>query len=229
MDVELLRQRVGEIRDRIHRAGGVDVQLIAVTKAWGADALIGAHEVGCDGVGENYAQELIDKIALVPPAQRLPIHFIGQLQKNKVRSLIDIVDVWQSVDRASLVDELIKRSCASVRSTSSCIMLQVNTTGEPAKAGCGPADVSALLARALEGGLQVCGLMTVGPTSGEVGRTRQAFRLLGELADAHGLVERSMGMSGDFEIAVEHGATLVRLGTVLFGERPSRLTSDEIK
>lgn len=229
MDVELLRQRASEIRDRIRRLGGVGVQLIAVTKTWGAEAMIGAHEVGCDGVGENYAQELIHKVALVPPSQRLPVHFIGQMQTNKVKMLIDIVDVWQSVDRASLVDELIKRSRLRVKPEPASIMLQVNTTGESTKAGCDPADVSTLLARAVEGGLLVSGLMTIGPTSGEVDLTRRAFRLLGELADAHGLVERSMGMSGDFEIAVELGATLVRVGTALFGERPSRLMPNEIK
>ncbi|MHB1129584.1 MAG: YggS family pyridoxal phosphate-dependent enzyme [Ilumatobacteraceae bacterium] len=229
MDVERLRQRVGEIRDRIHRAGGVGVQLVAVTKTWGAEAMIGAHEVGCDGVGENYAQELIRKIALVPPSRRLPVHFIGQMQTNKVKLLIDIVDVWQSVDRASLVDELIKRSRLRAKTTPTSIMLQVNTTGESTKAGCDPADVPILLARAVEGGLLVSGLMTIGPTNGEVGLTRRAFRLLGELADAHGLVERSMGMSGDFEIGVELGATLVRVGTALFGERPSGLTPNEIK
>ncbi len=229
MDVERLRQRFGDIRDRIRRAGGVDVQIIAVTKTWGADAMIGAYEIGCDGVGENYAQELIHKVALVPPLQRLPIHFIGQAQTNKVKSLVDIVDVWQSVDRATLVDELIKRLRLRSNAQPASIMLQVNTTGESTKAGCDPADVSTLLARARQGGLQVSGLMTVGPTSGEVDLTRQAFRLLGQLADQHDLGERSMGMSGDFEIAVEQGATSVRIGTALFGERPSRPSANEIK
>ena len=229
MDVELLRQRVGEIRARIQRAGGEGVQIIAVTKTWGPEAMIGAHEVGCDGVGENYAQELIHKVALVPPSQRLPIHFIGQAQTNKVKSLVDIVDVWQSVDRATLVDELIKRLRLRSNAQPASIMLQVNTTGESTKAGCDPADVSTLLARARQGGLQVSGLMTVGPTSGEVDLTRQAFRLLGQLADQHDLGERSMGMSGDFEIAVEQGATSVRIGTALFGERPSRPSANEIK
>ena len=229
MDVELLRQRVGEIRDRIRRAGGVGVQLIAVTKTWGAEAIIGAHVVGCDGVGENYAQELIHKVALVPPSQRLPVHFIGQMQTNKVKSLIDIVDVWQSVDRTSLVDELIKRSRFRTNAQSASIMLQVNTTGESTKAGCEPGAVSRLLVRARDGGLQVRGLMTIGPTSGEVHHTRQAFQLLSHLADEHELAERSMGMSSDFEIAVEQGATSVRIGTALFGERPSQPSPNEIK
>lgn len=222
MDVQLLRQRLEDVRRRIDLAGGVGVQIIAVTKTWGADAMIASHQIGCDGVGENYAQELIGKVALVPPGQRLPIHFIGQIQTNKVKSLIDIVDVWQSVDRSSLVDELIRRSRFREKAGSPMIMLQVNTTGEPSKAGCIPADLPALLAQARGGGLVVSGLMTIGPTSGDADLTRRAFRLLNHLADEHAIRHRSMGMSGDFEIAVESGATVIRLGTVLFGQRPSR-------
>lgn len=229
MDVELLRQRLDDIHSRIARSGGVGVRVIAVTKTWGAEAMIAAHEIGCDGVGENYAQELMHKIALVPPVRRLPVHFIGQIQTNKVKSLIDIVDVWQSVDRVSVVDELIKRSRLRMKADSISIMLQVNTTGEGSKAGCEPAEISTLLARATTGGLVVSGLMTIGPTSAEADSTRRAFRQLCELADDHGLAERSMGMSGDFEIAVEQGATIVRVGTALFGERPSRSAPNEIK
>ena len=229
MNRELLHRRVAEVRVRIQRAGGVGVQLIAVTKTWGADAMLGAYDTGCDGLGENYAQELIHKIAFVAPARRLPVHFIGHLQKNKVKLLIDIVDVWQSIDRASIVDELIKQYRASAKTPAPIIMVQVNTTGEPSKSGCDQADVSTLLARAQAGGLRVCGLMTIGPTSGEIVEVRRAFKLLGELADFHGLVERSMGMTADFELAVELGATSVRLGSALFGERPSQPMADEIK
>lgn len=229
MDADRIRQRADEIRRRIHQLGGVGVQLVAVTKSWGAEAMINAFQAGCDGLGENYAQELIQKIAFVEPSQRLPVHFIGQIQSNKVKSLIDLVDVWQSVDRASIVDEIIKRSATRTNAQFASIMLQVNTTGEPSKAGCDPNDIPRLLARARTGGLLVSGLMTIGPTSGDVALTRRAFGLLNDLANDLGLLERSMGMSGDFEIAVEQGATLVRLGTALFGHRPSRLTPDEIK
>lgn len=214
MDVDQLRNRFGEIRRRIDQLGGTGVQIVAVTKTWGADAMIGAHEIGCDGVGENYAQELVHKLELVEPSQRLPIHFIGRIQTNKVKVLIDKVNVWQSVDRASVVDELIKRSVQAA------IMLQVNSTDEPSKAGCDPTEVPKLLARARAGGLTVSGLMTIGPTSGDEDHTRRAFGLLSDLADELGLPEKSMGMSGDFEIAVEQGATLVRVGTALFGQRP---------
>ncbi|MEO8362948.1 MAG: YggS family pyridoxal phosphate-dependent enzyme [Ilumatobacteraceae bacterium] len=216
MDVKQLRSRFDDIRRRIDRLGGTGVQIVAVTKTWGPDAMIGAHEVGCDGVGENYAQELLHKLEQVATDQRLPVHFIGRIQTNKVKALIDKVDVWQSVDRAQVVDELIKRS----DKPGTPIMLQVNTTDESSKAGCDPGEVQKLLARARRGGLVVNGLMTIGPTSGEGERTRHAFALLSKLADEFGLPEKSMGMSEDFEIAVEQGATLVRVGTALFGQRP---------
>lgn len=222
MDADQIRQRVGEIRKRIRALGGVDVQLIAVTKSWGADAMSAAYEAGCDGVGENYAQELIQKVTLVDSTQRLPVHFIGQIQRNKLKALVDFVDVWQSVDRSTIVDELVRRSPLRAKPQMPSIMLQVNTTGESTKAGCEPTEVPKLLTRARLGGLQVTGLMTIGPTNGNADLTRRAFGLLRDLADESGLPERSMGMSGDFEIAIEQGATLVRLGTVLFGQRPSR-------
>lgn len=221
MDGKQLRSRFDDIRRRIDRLGGTGVQIVAVTKTWGPDAMIGAHEVGCDGVGENYAQELLHKLEQVAPDQRLPVHFIGRIQTNKVKALIDKVDVWQSVDRAQVVDELIKRSDnAGSPSGGAAIMLQVNTTGESSKAGCDPSEVQKLLTRARGGGLTVNGLMTIGPTSGDDARTRHAFALLSDLADEFGLPEKSMGMSEDFEIAVEQGATLVRVGTALFGQRP---------
>lgn len=229
MDADEVRQRVGETRERIRVLGGIDVQLVAVTKSWGAEAMSAAYEAGCDGVGENYAQELIRKVNLVAPTQRLPVHFIGQIQRNKLKSLMDIVDVWQSVDRDTIVDELIRRSTLRVKAQLPSIMLQVNTTGELTKAGCEPTEVPKLLTRARSGGLQVVGLMTIGPTNGNADHTRRAFGLLRDLADESGLPERSMGMSGDFEIAIEQGATLVRVGTALFGQRPSRLSPDEIK
>ncbi len=217
LDIGELRDRLGLIRERVTRGGGADVKIVAVTKTWGAEALIAAHEVGCDGVGENFAQELLAKIVDVKAEQLLPVHFIGQLQTNKVRQLLDVVDVWESVDRASLVDELIKRYVG--RPKLPMVLLQVNTTSEPDKGGCNPGEIGALIERALGGSLDVRGLMTLGPTSGDVAATGAAFRALTEWADRYGLREKSMGMSGDYEIAVEMGATSLRLGTALFGSR----------
>lgn len=205
--------RVAALRERIARAGGVGVSIIAVTKTFERDAWVAAHEAGCDGIGENYAQELLAKHA--HGASPLPVHFIGRIQTNKVKSLIDVVDVWQSVDRASVIDEIAKRSSGRVPR----VFLQVNTSGEDSKSGCTPDELEGLVTRCREQGIVLDGLMTIGPTSGAEQPTRAAFRLLRHLANDHGLHHCSMGMSGDLEIAIEEGSTMVRVGSALFGPR----------
>ena len=221
-NLEALTERVSAIRARILNAGGKNVKLIAVTKTFDATAMTSAFTTGCDAVGENYAQELIAKFEQVPENQRLPVHFIGRLQSNKIKSLTNCVDVWQSVDRLSLIDEIAKRCLPLVPSTQASppqIMLQVNSTNEPDKGGCEPGDVEALCTKALSLGLHVAGLMTVGPTVSDATATRNAFRLLSKIAKDLGLKELSMGMTGDLEIAVEEGSTAVRIGSGLFGAR----------
>ena len=221
-NLEALTERVSAIRARILNAGGKNVKLIAVTKTFDATAMTSAFTTGCDAVGENYAQELIAKFEQVPENQRLPVHFIGRLQSNKIKSLTNCVDVWQSVDRLSLIDEIAKRCLPLIPSTQASppqIMLQVNSTNEPDKGGCEPGDVEALCTKALSLGLHVAGLMTVGPTVSDATATRNAFRLVSEIAKDLGLKELSMGMTGDLEIAVEEGSTAVRIGSGLFGAR----------
>ncbi len=220
MNQIIVAQRVTELRDRILRAGGTDVDIVAVTKTFDAQAWHDAKFAGCEAVGENYAQEIISKSHLIPRADRLPVHFIGQLQTNKIKSLFDIVDVWQSVDRSSVVTELAKRHVARTSEGRCELFLQVNTTNEPDKGGCDPSEAQTLVDQARNGGLDVIGLMTVGPTDMDLGTTRASFRLLKEMANDLGVLQLSMGMSGDVEIAVEEGSTLVRVGTALFGERP---------
>ncbi len=221
-NLEAINERVSEIRTRISNAGGKSVKLIAVTKTFDATAMTSAFASGCDAVGENYAQELIAKTEQVPKEQRLPVHFIGRLQSNKIRSLVNCVDVWQSVDRLSLIDEIAKR-CLTVNPVKLIkpvqIMLQVNSTNEPDKGGCEPSDVEALYVKAQSLGLDVIGLMTVGPTQSDTTATRNAFRLVGKIAHELGLKELSMGMTADLEIAVEEGSTAVRIGSGLFGAR----------
>ncbi len=221
-NLEAINERVSEIRTRISNAGGKSVKLIAVTKTFDATAMTSAFASGCDAVGENYAQELIAKSEQVPKDQRLPVHFIGRLQSNKIRSLVNCVDVWQSVDRLSLIDEIAKR-CLTVNPVKLIkpvqIMLQVNSTNEPDKGGCEPSDVEALYVKAQSLGLDVIGLMTVGPTQSDTTATRNAFRLVGKIAHELGLKELSMGMTADLEIAVEEGSTAVRIGSGLFGAR----------
>ena len=216
----LVATRVAELRDRITRAGGIGVGIVAVTKTFGIDAWSDAMFAGCEAVGENYAQELIAKSQQVDPAKRLPVHFIGQLQTNKIKSLFDIVDVWQSVDRASVVTELVKRQMARTSAGRCEILVQVNTTSEMDKGGCDPTEVETLVRQARQGGLDVTGLMTVGPTDMDPFKTRAAFGLLKRMADDLGVEQLSMGMTADVEIAVEEGSTLVRVGTALFGQRP---------
>ena len=220
MNQALVATRVAELRDRISRAGGIGVGIVAVTKTFGIDAWSDAKFAGCEALGENYAQELIAKSQQVDRAERLPVHFIGQLQTNKIKSLFDIVDVWQSVDRASVVTELVKRQMARTSAGRCEILVQVNTTSEMDKGGCDPTEVEALVHQARQGGLDVTGLMTVGPTDMDRGKTRAAFRLLKQMALDLGVGQLSMGMTADVEIAVEEGSTLVRVGTALFGQRP---------
>ncbi len=212
--------RVAELRDRIARAGGVGVGIVAVTKTFGIDAWNDAKFAGCQAVGENYAQELIAKSRQIARLDRLPVHFIGQLQTNKIKSLFDIVDVWQSVDRASVVTELAKRQMARTSAGRCEILVQVNTTNEMDKGGCDPTEAEALVHQARQGGLDVTGLMTVGPTDMDPVKTRAAFALLKRMATDLGVEQLSMGMTADVEIAVEEGSTLVRVGTALFGQRP---------
>lgn len=221
-NLEALTERVSAIRTRILKAGGKSVKLIAVTKTFDVTAMTSAFATGCDAVGENYAQELIAKSEQVLKDQRLPVHFIGRLQSNKIRSLVNCVDVWQSVDRLSLIDEIAKRCLVTnplklVKPVQ--IMLQVNSTNEPDKGGCEPSDVETLHTKAQSLGLDVIGLMTVGPTLSDTTATRNAFRLVGKIANELGLKELSMGMTADLEIAVEEGSTAVRIGSGLFGAR----------
>lgn len=213
VDPALVASRVAEVREEIARSGRGEVALIAVTKSFGVDAIVAAHAAGCDGIGENYAQELLSKADRIP--DDLPVHFIGRLQANKVRSLIGIVSVWETVDRASLVSELARRCLQRPVK----VLLQVNTTGEESKGGCAPGDLDALLEGAVAAGLGVEGLMTVGPTGATETECRSAFSLLRRLADERGLRHCSMGMSQDWTIALSEGATILRLGSALFGPR----------
>lgn len=220
-------ERVQAIKSHFAELLGGDsrqVALIAVTKTFPASVMVSAFVAGCDAVGENYAQELAAKLPEVPLAKRLPVHFIGHVQTNKVRGLYELVDVWQTVDRLSLVKELShefsRRRAASENLSPPEIYIQVNATGESQKSGCAPSDVARLVDEARNVGLHVGGVMTIGPSSGEPAATRQAFRIVAQLKTDLGLAECSMGMSGDYDIAIEEGSTAVRIGTALFGERP---------
>jgi PLP dependent protein len=214
VSADAVAERLVALRARIAAAGGQRVRVVAVTKGFGADAIAAARDAGVDAVGENYAQELLPKLGQLQ-GPRPELHFVGRLQSRKVRSLAEVIDVWQSIDREALVDELARRQRGAH------ILVQVNVSDEPSKGGCRPDETNALVERARAAGLVVDGLMAVGPT-GPAEAARPAFARLRRMVDELGLAECSMGMTQDLDVAVEEGATMVRVGVALFGERPRR-------
>jgi len=207
------KHRVADIRQEISVLGGEHVQIIAVTKSFPSEAMRVAIASDCDGIGENYAQELLAKSKDLPIGAQ--VHFIGALQTNKIRQIAPFVHCWQSVDRTSVIAEIAKRSPGAR------ILLQVNTTGEESKSGVTAVGLDQLRTLADSAGLKVEGLMTIGPTDGSDQDCEVAFSQLRSLVDAHGLAVCSMGMSEDFGIAVQCGSTMIRIGRRLFGERAS--------
>jgi PLP dependent protein len=213
IDASLVAERVNAVRRRIDDAGGVGVTLVAVTKGFGPSAVDAAARAGIHDIGENYAQELAVK-ADAARRNGMTVHFIGRLQTNKVRGLAGTVGCWQSIDRASIALEVAKRA-AGAR-----VLVEVNVSGEGQKGGCDPTDADKIAGECSRLGLDVRGLMAIG-RAGEPEDARAGFRLLRRMVDDLGLAECSMGMSADLEIAVEEGATMVRVGSALFGERPA--------
>ncbi|MEY4362051.1 MAG: hypothetical protein RL391_1357 [Actinomycetota bacterium] len=215
IDDHRVADRISEIRDRIDRRGRSGVRLVAVTKGFGVEAMTAAVRAGCSDVGENYAQELIAKMSQFPDGVERPtVHFIGRLQSNKVRAVSPLVGWWHTIDRRELVTEVARRSPGAR------VLVQVNATGEIDKGGCRPHDVEGLVADAAAAGLDPVGLMTVGPTDGDVTETRRVFRACALLAHDLGLHELSMGMTNDLDIALDAGSTIVRVGSAIFGDRP---------
>lgn len=208
-----LAERLQQVRQQITDAGGSNVEVLAVTKGHPLEIVEAAAQAGLASIGENYAQELVAK--LTDTALQVHVHFIGQLQTNKVRQIADLVDVYETVDRVALVVELARRVPGGR------VLVQVNTTDDATKGGCTPSDVEALVTQSVSAGLIVEGLMTVGPTSGGAEAARAGFRLVRGLCDDLGLATCSMGMSDDFIVAAQEGSTRVRLGSVLFGMRPA--------
>lgn len=219
-DAGAVAERLGAIRARLSELCEHRVSVVAVTKGQPAECWSVAAKAGCDAVGENYSRELLDKFARFDlDGAPLPVHFIGSVQSNKVRQLSRVVDLWQGVDRASVLGEIGKRPGRSPGGGPSPVLIQVNTTGENSKSGCEPRDVGDLLAEARVLGVTVVGLMTIGPTEGDRDDRLRSFGLLRRLVDENGLDVCSMGMSHDYEEAAECGSTMVRIGTALFGRR----------
>ncbi len=205
-------ERVAEVRERIAAAAGragrdpASVMLVAATKTVDAERVQQVVDAGVVHVGENRAQELLAKTTV----DGARWHFLGQLQRNKVRQLAPWVTCWQSVDRPELGAEIARRAPGAR------VLVEVNVGEEPQKGGCAPAAVPSLVDALRAEGLDVAGLMTVPPHADD---PRRWFAQLREQAAALGLPELSMGMTDDFDVAVEEGATMVRVGRALFGPR----------
>jgi pyridoxal phosphate enzyme (YggS family) len=199
-----------------------DVTIVGVTKTFGADVVDALVDAGVSDIGESRIQEFLEKSAAVTTPCRW--HLIGHLQRNKAPKAIGRFEMIHSVDSLRLAEAL--NRLGAERSLASRVLLEVNTSGETAKHGFAPAEVEpAALEIASLPSIEIEGLMTVGPLTDDAGEIRRAFALLRDLrerlekATGRKLPDLSMGMSDDFEIAVEEGATLVRLGRVLVGSR----------
>ena len=209
-----IAERLDRVRQQIVDAGGTGVEILAVTKGHPVAAIHAAAAVGLKVIGENYAQELLAKVSGV--TLDVAVHFIGQLQTNKVRQIAGIVAVYETVDRPALITEIAKRAPGAH------VLVQLDTSDEPGKGGCPPAEAERLVTQARAAGLVVDGLMTVGPTEGGPEAARPGFRLVRLVCDDLGLTTCSMGMTDDYVVAVQEGSTRVRLGSALFGMRPAR-------
>lgn len=226
--MDQIRQNLEEIKRRLddaaRRAGraSADVRLVAVTKTVDLERLRQAMDAGQTLFGENYVQEAKAKIATLGPG--LTWHFIGHLQSNKAKAAVELFDLIHSVDRMSLAQALEQAAARADKIQN--ILMQVNLAGEASKSGAAPAHAEDLLREISKmPHLKVLGLMTMPPWFDDPERVRPYFRALRELRDRlrglhlADLPELSMGMTGDFEAAVSEGATLVRIGTAIFGRR----------
>ena len=220
-----IRQNVERVQAAIERAcrrcgrDPREVLLIAVSKTVDLERIRLAVEAGVPALGENRVQEAKEKVATL--GHPVPWHLIGSLQTNKAKDAARIFDCIQSVDRLELAHELDRRAQAAGRVVDG--LLQVNLGEEPQKGGLPPAEAKAVLDQvAALKGLRIRGLMAIPPLVPDAEAARPYFRRLRELRDAVGLEHLSMGMSGDFEVAIDEGATMVRVGTAIFGPRAAR-------
>ena len=230
-NLEVVRGRIRAAASRVGRDPD-EIRLLAVSKAHPVDVVIAGVAAGHELFGESYAQELATKHDHYTEGGRPEFHFIGGLQRNKVKFVVGRAALIHSVDRESLLREIDRR--AAQRSLVQPILLEVNVGAEASKSGCTPSELNDLLRAALESKHLSChGLMTVPPYDLDAEEVRPHFRALRSLRDelaaqmpapeAAAFQELSMGMSHDLEVAVEEGATLVRVGSAIFGPRPARV------
>jgi PLP dependent protein len=218
----LLKEKLDQVESRIAAAAAragrqrSDILLLAVTKKFPAAAIRDAYALGLRDFGENYLQEFEAKRLELTDCPGARYHFIGHLQSNKTKKAAEIFDVIHTVDSAKIA----RRLDADAAQAGLQVLIEVKLSTEPAKAGAAPGEVPALV-EAIRGcpHLRLLGLMTMPPWSDDAEQSRPYFARLRELADQNGLQHLSMGMSHDLEVAIEEGATIVRVGTALFGPR----------
>ena len=218
--MDTLEQRLAEVRLRMVRAAErarrdpAQVTLLAVTKVFPAQVIRDAYALGLREFGENYVQEFEGKLPVVSDLTGARFHLIGHLQTNKSRRAAEIFDTIQTVDTSKLARRL------NESNKTLDVMLEVKLSAEQAKTGAAPEELPDLIAAVREcPNLRLLGLMTMPPWSDDQEQSRPYFRRLRELAGEHRLAQLSMGMSHDLEAAIEEGATIVRVGTALFGKR----------
>jgi len=226
--MSMVAENVKNIRGRIDAACArvgrrtQDITLIAVAKTFGSDLIREAVRAGVADIGENYVQEMQEKQRLLD-GEAIRWHFIGHLQSNKVKNVIGTVQCIHSVDSLSLAREISTRAGHAGRTID--ILLEVNTSGETSKFGVSPQQAPDLVRTLIPlSNINVAGFMTIGPLLPDPEQSRPAFRVLRELRqslenEGIRLPHLSMGMTNDFEVAIAEGATMIRIGTALFGTR----------
>ena len=226
-----LLENVEQVKERIikaqQRSGSRNsIEIIAVTKTHPPETIEAVLKSGLNSIGENRIQEAENKFAKIPNMlPKFTKRLVGHLQSNKINKALQLFDTIDSVDSVKLAQKIGNRAVLESRVLP--VLLEVNTSGETAKFGFEPENIDSLLACFDIEGIEIQGLMTVGPLTDDTKVIRRAFQALrglldkinSQVQDEKAISELSMGMSNDFEIAVEEGATMVRLGTALFGPR----------
>ncbi|MEM7435903.1 MAG: YggS family pyridoxal phosphate-dependent enzyme [Myxococcota bacterium] len=218
VNLAALRARIAAACDEAGRDPST-ITLLAVSKGHSTDKVRAAYDLGLRDFGENYAQELSRKAEALRDLEGLRWRFIGHLQRNKIKLVVGARASVDTVDTVRLAEALARNAVS--RATKTEVMIQVNVGREPQKSGCSPEEVPGLVEaiRAMPS-LVLAGIMAVAPHDDDPNDARPYFDTVGELAESHGLAERSMGMTHDLEPAVAAGATMLRIGTALFGPRP---------
>ena len=232
ISIDDIKTNFEQIKIRVHDAAikygrnPDEITIVAVTKTQTANIIKAGIDAGITVFGENYAQELKEKNDLLGGnAKKVQWHFIGHLQTNKVKFIIPFVNMIHSVDSHHLAEEISQQAQKNNRTIE--VLLQVNTSGEESKSGCVPGNIYTFAKDVINiPNLDVKGLMTIGSFTDDEIQIRKEFRMLrsikDELNNNYGLIQfkhLSMGMTGDFEIAIEEGSTFIRIGTAIFGQR----------